>query len=224
MARILSTKKLLPNQKQFLLNAGLSVIEADFIQINYKSPELQEIKNNLIFTSQNAVRSVLQMKDHERLRGKNCFCVGTKTRALLEEKGFQVMASPDYASDLGAMISKDYQDQSFTFLSGNLRQDLLPDILRNACIDFNETEVYETVLTPVPVKSTIDGILFFSPSAVQSYKKDNTIANAVCFCIGNTTAAALEHKTQNIIIANQPSVENTIIQCINYYNTVKAQP
>ena len=31
--RILSTKKLLPNQKQFLLNANFAVIEADFIEI-----------------------------------------------------------------------------------------------------------------------------------------------------------------------------------------------
>jgi uroporphyrinogen-III synthase len=56
--RILSTKKLLPSQKQFLLNAGFSVIEADFIGIRYKVPELKEVNDNLIFTSTNAVKSV----------------------------------------------------------------------------------------------------------------------------------------------------------------------
>jgi len=39
-----------------------------------------------------------------------------------------------------------------------------------------------------------DGILFFSPSAVESYLKSNTIKDEMCFCIGETTAEALENK------------------------------
>lgn len=64
----------------------------------------------------------------------------------------------------------------------------------------------------------IDGILFFSPSAVESYLKLNTIKDEMCFCIGETTAEALENKKiKNIIIAVKPSVENVIDEVIEYY-------
>lgn len=215
--RILSTKKLLSNQKQFLLNANFNLIEADFIQTTNKNFDLKNINDNLIFTSQNAVHSILQNPDSSKLKEKNVFCVGLKTKALLEENGFNVIAYTGYAADLAEIIALIYSKKSYTFFSGNLRRDTLPDFLKEAGIQFNEIEVYETRITPQKINAPIDGILFFSPSGVESYLKDNKIKNEICFCIGTTTAEALEKTTKNIIIANQPTVENTIIQCINEY-------
>lgn len=216
--RILSTKTLLPNQKQFLLNANLSVVEADFIETKSLSINGNtSINEALIFTSQNAVNAVLEFENIEDLKGKKVFCVGIKTKALLEANGFQVEAYTGYAEDLAEIISLVYSYLSYTFFSGNLRRDILPEKLKEAGISFNEIEVYETILTPQKINSKPNGILFYSPSGVESYTKENKIADEICFCIGNTTANALEHHTKNIIVANQPSVENVIIQCINYY-------
>jgi len=217
--RILSTKKLLSNQKQFLLNANFNLIEADFIKTESKPFELKNINDNLIFTSQNAVHSLIENAQEllPKLREKNIFCVGLKTKALLEENGFNVIAYTGYAEDLAEIIALIYSKESFTFFSGNLRRDTLPDFLKEANIKFNEIEVYETHLTPQKINSPLDGILFFSPSGVESYLKDNKIKKEICFCIGNTTAEALEKTTKNIVIANQPTVENTIIQCINEF-------
>lgn len=224
--RILSTKTLLPNQKQFLLNANLSLVEADFIETKSLSIKANATINEaLIFTSQNAVNAVLGFENIEDLKDKKVFCVGIKTKGLLEANGFQVEAYTGYAEDLAEIISLVYTDSSYTFFSGNLRRDVLPEKLKEAGISFNEIEVYETILTPQKMtstgsangNSTFDGILFYSPSGVESYTKENKIADEMCFCIGNTTANALEHHTKNIIVANQPSVENVIIQCINYY-------
>lgn len=220
--RILSTKKLLSNQKQFLLNANFNLLEADFITTQNKPFELKDLNENLIFTSQNAVLSLLvNAKDVlPKLQEKNVFCVGLKTKALLEEKGFNVMAYTGYASDLAEIIALIYSKERFTFFSGNLRRDALPDALKEAKVTFNEIEVYETQLTPQKITTPLDGILFFSPSAVESYLKNNKIKKEMCFCIGNTTAEALEQVTKNIIIANQPTVENTIIQAINFYSSL----
>lgn len=215
--RILSTKKLLSNQKQYLLNANFNLIEADFIKTQNKPFELKAINDNLIFTSQNAVHSLLENADSEKLKSKNVFCVGSKTKGLLEEKGFTVIAHTGYAADLAEIITLIYGKESFTFFSGSLRRDTLPDFLKEANIKFNEIEVYETLLTPQKINSSLDGILFFSPSGVESYLKENKIKKEMCFCIGTTTSEALEKITKNIIIANQPTIENTIIQCINEY-------
>jgi uroporphyrinogen-III synthase len=216
--RILSTKKLLSNQKQYLLNADFNVIEADFISIHNKNFELNHINESLIFTSQNAVLSILEHEKIDQLKSKNTFCVGLKTKALLEENGFNVMAYTGYAQDLAEIIALVYADGSYTFFSGNLRRDTLPDALKQAHIKFNEITVYETLLTPQKISPKVDGILFFSPSAVESYLRENKIKDEVCVCIGTTTADALEtNKIKNIVIANQPTVENTIIQCINEF-------
>lgn len=215
--QILSTKKLQVNQKQFLLNAGFSVIEADFIQIKNQPFEFNNINETLIFTSQNAVHAILENKNAEKLKDKTVFCVGLKTKALLEENGFKVEAYTGYAADLAEIIALVYSDLSYTFFSGNLRRDTLPELLKENGIIFNEIEVYQTSLTPHKINSKPDALLFFSPSGVESYNSQNKITNEVCFCIGDTTAEAVEKYSQNIIIANQPSVENVIIQCINYY-------
>ncbi len=154
----------------------------------------------------------------EELKTKNVFCVGLKTKALLEENGFNVVVYVDYASDLAEIITLIYASESYTFFSGNLRKETLPKALKTAKVNFNEIQVYETTLTPQKIKTAADGILFFSPSAVESFLKENKIKNEICFCIGNTTAEALENnKVKNVIIAQQPSVEEVIEDVIEEY-------
>lgn len=216
LIRILSTKKLLPNQKQFLLNANFAVIEADFIETKSKEFKIEKDSSSLIFTSQNAVKSFLEKgKDS---RDKKIFCVGIKTKALLEQNGYKIIVSKEYASELAEVIVNDFGNENFTFFSGNLRRETLPEALKKANIPFEEIEVYETILTPQKINSSVNGILFFSPSGVESYLQENKVTDENCFCIGTTTAEALKEITKNSIIAKQQTVENVIIQCINYYS------
>jgi len=220
--QILSTKVLHEIQKQELQKAGFEVSEFDFIKTENKSFEIKDLNENLIFTSQNAVYSFLENpKSNDlipKLRDKNVFCVGLKTKALLSDNGFNVVAYTGYASDLAEIIALIYNKESFTFFSGNLRRDTLPNALKEAGIKLNEIQVYETSLTPQKIKTSPDAILFFSPSGIESYLKENTIKKETCFCIGETTAEALHKLTKNIIIADQPTVENVIEDVIFQYN------
>ena len=77
--------------------------------------------------------------------------------------------------------------------------------------------VYETKQKSYKINQAFDGILFFSPSGVKSFLENNALDNKTCFCIGTTTAKALENRTKNIIIASQPTVENVIDEVIKYY-------
>jgi len=215
--QILSTKILSPLQKQELTKAGLDLIEADFIKTENKPFELKNLNESLIFTSQNAVHSILSNPKSKELKSKNVYCVGLKTKILLSENGFNVIAYTGYASDLAEIITLIYRNESYTFFSGNLRRDTLPNALKEAGIKFNEIQVYDTSLQPQKIKTAVDAILFFSPSGVESYLKDNTIKKETCFCIGETTADALSKITKNIIIADQPTVEDVIEDVINEY-------
>ncbi|MCV9932374.1 uroporphyrinogen-III synthase [Flavobacterium sp. LS1R47] len=215
--QILSTKVLSSIQKQELQKANIDLVEANFIETQNKPFKIQDINENLIFTSQNAVHSVLSDPKSEELKSKNVFCVGLKTKILLSESGFNVIAYTGYAADLAEIITLIYANESYTFFSGNLRRETLPKALKDAGVKLNEIKVYETTLTPQKITSPVDGILFYSPSGIESYLKDNTIKNEKCFCIGETTAEALEKITKNIIIADQPTVEDVIEDVLHEY-------
>lgn len=216
---ILATKKLAQNQKQYLLNAGFKVIDEDFIHIQPITFEIKNTNDILIFTSQNAVLNVLAYK--EKLIHKPAICVGEKTKQLLLENGFSVVCFHLDASELIKHVENEYLNNSFTFFCGTSRLNTIPDFLNRKNIKHQIIEVYETLETPVKLASKMDGILFFSPSGVSSYIKKNKITNEMCFCIGSTTASAVERITKNIVIANHPSVENVIIQCIHYFKSTK---
>ena len=217
MIQILSTKTLLNNQKQALVNANFNVIEVDFIHTKSQAFKLNEINDNLIFTSQNAVQSFLLDPKSEDLKTKNVFCVGLKTKILLSESGFNVIAYTGYAADLAEIITLIYANESYTFFSGNLRRETLPEALKEAKVKFNEIQLYETTLTPQKIETSVDAIMFFSPSAIESYLKENKIKNETCFCIGTTTSSALEGITKNIVIADQPTIEDVIEEVIAEY-------
>ena len=162
--QILSTKILSPLHKQELMKYGVEVIEADFIKTENKPFELKDLNECLIFTSQNAVHSVLSHPHSEQLKKKNVYCVGLKTKTLLSDNGFNVVAYTGYAADLAEIITLIYGNESYTFFSGNMRRDTLPEALKEAGIKFNEIQVYETTLQPQKVKANPEAILFFSPS------------------------------------------------------------
>ncbi len=217
-AVILSTKTLSDSQRQKMLAADFELFEEDFIATKKQEYELNNINDNLIFTSQNAAQRILENSNVDNLKTKNVFCVGLKTKILLSEAGFNVVAYTGYASDLAEIITLIYGHESYTFFSGNLRKETLPNALKEVGIQFNEIQVYETILTPCKILEKLDGILFFSPSGVESYLKNNVIKKENCFCIGETTAEALEkHKIKNIIVADEPTIESVIDDVIAEY-------
>ncbi len=216
---ILSTKTLSDEQRQVFIDANIDLLEQDFIEIENNNFELNNINENLIFSSQNAVLSLIEQQNWEKFKTKNTFCVGIKTKELLEQNGFKVDVYMDYASELAEIITLIYNKESFTFFSGNLRKETLPKALKESKIKFNEIEVYQTKLAPFKIskEEKFDGILFFSASGVESYLKDNKIKTETCFCIGKTTANSLDKFTKNIVIAEIPTIEDVIESCIEKY-------
>jgi uroporphyrinogen-III synthase len=216
---IIATKKLALNQKQYLLNAGFWVMDEDFIAVKPIDFEISGTQDLLLFTSQNAVLHVLKHK--EILLHNPVLCVGEKTEQLLKNNGFSVLTSQPDAEALVKIIEKKYLDKSITFFCGKDKLETIPLFLKEKKIPHQIIEVYETLKTPIKITPKMDGILFFSPSGVLSYSKENKITNEICFCIGNTTLKAVDPYSKNSVLANQPTIENVIIQCINYFKATK---
>ncbi len=214
IARILSTKKLEDSQKELLLNADISFVETDFIKpepIEFNSPP--HIKS-AVFTSKNAVKAVLK----KNIEIDNCFCVGDKTETLLKKNGLTVLEKAYQAKALAEKIIKNHADKDFIFFCGDKRREELPEFLKKYNIKLQEIEVYKTELNSKQIEGNFDGVMFFSPSAVQSFVLRNEFENMTAFCIGKTTQAEAKKYTNNIITANKASIENVIVQVIKYYS------
>jgi uroporphyrinogen-III synthase len=69
------------------------------------------------------------------------------------------------------------------------------------------------------VNKLYDGILFFSPSAVQSFFYGNAIGpQTVLFAIGQTTAEAIEKFTGNtIIVSEKPGKDELVKRMFEYF-------
>ncbi|MDO4228855.1 MAG: uroporphyrinogen-III synthase [Capnocytophaga sp.] len=218
MKQILSTRTLNTQQLSLFLNKGFSVTQIDFISIQLKEFKLNNTGNILLFTSQNAVRSVLKNEQLPYLIKTPCICVGEKTAILLQKNNFNVLHHEEYADDLGNYIKLHHINDTFTFFSGNLRKNTLPEVMNNNNITFNEVEVYKTTLLPHKIDTIHSAILFFSPSGVISYMKNNTITDEILFCIGKTTANELTKYTNKFIISEKPTIDSLIKTCIDYFH------
>ncbi len=221
MKNILSTKLLTPHQKTILNEAGIHLQEYQAIKIHSREFELPADFDNYIFTSQNAVEAFnLHLSNFQKKMesGKACFCVGEKTKLLLEKNGQKVVKRTHNAADLARFIVKYHKNESFLFFCGNRRNDDLPDILTKNKVYFKEVTVYDTELHPQHFSESFDGILFFSPSGVKSFAMSNEIGKSVVFCIGHTTAKEAALYTESIIVADTPTIENLLQKVISHNN------
>jgi len=221
---ILSTKRLSASQRELALNGRLNIVEYDAIKIQYIPFEINFEFDCFIFTSQNAVKSYL--KNHKSLFAKTekpktlkALCVGEKTKRLLEENDFEVLATKENAESLGEVILSEYKKYSFLFLSGNLRRAAIPELFKKNNVRYKEVIVYNTGLNLKTFKNEFDGILFFSPSGIKSFTHFNNLSKSTAFCIGSTTFNEAQKYTHRLIKANKPTIENVIVQAVKYYNS-----
>ena len=70
---ILSTKTLSAEQRQVFIDADFDWLEQDFIEIKNNLFDLDKINTNLIFSSQNAVLSLMEQNGWEDLKTKPVF-------------------------------------------------------------------------------------------------------------------------------------------------------
>ena len=184
-----------------------------------KIKELSNKNINAVFTSMNAVNAI------DEYVTSNCqwkiFCIGNTTKNLLVNifDKENILGAADNAAALSEKIIATSGVSKVYFFCGDLRRDELPEKLKSNGIEVEEIITYNTVFTSQKVSKNYDGILFFSPSAVESFfKKNNPGGNTKFFAIGNTTAEALKTFTdQSIIIADRPGKKNLAEEAIRYF-------
>jgi len=175
---------------------------------------------NIVFTSANAVNAVARFKGKHKPAWE-IYCIGHATqKAVYECFGAEkVILTADNASELADKIIKQGNIKELVFFCGDIHRDELPQKLKQAEINVREVIVYGTIATPQKIPKEYDAVLFFSPSAVNSFFEVNKAnKKTLFFAIGNTTAAAISEKTSNIVIvSNKPGKEELLELAIKYF-------
>lgn len=214
---IYATKKLSLLQKETLSHT-IGIIDSDFIKIRFNRMAAKVMKNqhkNVIITSQNGVEALLHSFSKDEINFKNIYCVGRRTKKLIENRIGKVTHAAKNAEKLAEYLIKENTIKEVSYFCSNVRLDVLPTILNENNIVVNEIEAYKTMLSPVKVDETVAGILFFSPSGIESYLQENG-TNKVAFCIGETTAVEARKHFDSVEVANMPSVES-VLELVNTY-------
>ena len=199
------------------------VTQADFIQKKILLPDETEVRSvheAIVLTSKTAVHVwvAIAAKIHSNPQHHRAFCLDRATHQEALHYHLPIAGLASNAAALAEVILKQSAIRAVTFFCSNLHRTELPDQLKNAGIIVDEWVVYETILTPQQIKDPAHGVLFFSPSAVDSFLSLNAVNGATGFCIGSTTD---EHARQRgftqSVVAEIPSPESLIQGTINYY-------
>lgn len=212
MKRVLSTKILTASQVQLLINANVSLTQFAAIEIKPIEFEVPDKIDKAIFSSQNAVKRLLESAKKTEI--SEVFCVGTQTAALLTKNGENVVKTCNNSTELAQYLIKSFNNDVFYFYCGSQRRDELPDAVNASNNQLIEVKTYKTESKSRKIEGFFDGIMFFSPSGVASYAASNAIENGTAFCIGETTAASARQITEKVYVANTPTVESVIAKTV----------
>ena len=226
---ILCTKILKPYITQQLVDNDFNVLEHNFIKIEAlnNADFLITLKEQLpyfIFTSKNAVQCFVDQLSVNKIKIKKnsiFYSLSGETQSALIEEGFKPTIIAENAADLATKIIKEGKIKEAIFLCGDKRKEELSVLLKEAGINLKELIIYKNILQPKKIIESYQAILFFSPSALQSYFESNNLNKTVaCFCIGYSTANALkQYKINNkIIVSSYPSQQNMVDTVLNYFN------
>ncbi len=202
------------------LGNDISVEFAEVIQIKNSNVEAFDLKNySLIFTSSNGVKSFFenQFKPHEDFAVRNynrIYCVGEKTKKELRKNGFGTFKVLKNADTLSKFIIDHCQQEKFIHFCGNLAIDILDHALPLQNISYRKVTVYRTEeLNPV-IPEKYHAIVFFSPSGVRSFAKNNSLENTLLFSIGETTSKELKKQTKSEIFTSKKNTLSNLLSVI----------
>jgi uroporphyrinogen-III synthase len=201
---------------------SLSFIATEHIKDDALSQQIAELKARpivAVFTSVNSVEAVSEID--EGGGAWTIFCTGRATRGAVEAKfGEETVAgTADTAKGLAEELVRSGDGREVYFFCGDQRRDELPFTLRKSGHTVHELVVYRTRRTPHKVTRDYSGIVFFSPSAVESFFSVNKVSpEARLYAIGPTTASAIREWADNPIeTVDRPDKKALILRMIEHF-------
>ena len=214
---IYSTKKLTEDQLQLFHN-NVVAKSNDAVKISLNRIPKYVVKDeikNVIITSKNTIEALLTNFSANELQFKNIFCVGRRTKRMTENRIGKVRHTEVNAKKLAEYLVEHIDGNEVTYFCSDIRLNDLPDILTKESITVNEVEAYQTKYDADKIDANLDGVMFYSPSTIESFLKQNK-PKGIAFCIGETTAKTAKKYFEDVRVAKVPTVES-VIELVNEY-------
>lgn len=228
---ILLTRELSDQQLELAESLGLAVTVKPSISISYRKDWFSvqnsvEKTDNLIlaFTSQNGVEGFERFLKAglEFPAPVRVYAVGGKTAEALTNAGFDDLKTPEQQDGVGlanlvisdVLNNPDMKDSEVLHFCGDRRRDEFRHYLSESKIKVKDIVVYSTRLNEMDLSGGLkkyDGILFYSPSAVQAFRNSGGFTGnelPELFAIGNTTAEELSIESgKHVHVSPEPDTE-----------------
>lgn len=231
LIRVLFTQVVDPQVTARLSPLGITVSMKPYSRIiASKDPSLKDSLHKLFriqkavlaLTSRNAAECLAQSFQSDipvpTIPWWEIYCLEGATRAALANwPGNQFIHNyTRYAEDLGKQIVQaNPLPKTIHFICGKPHRKELPNILYSAGINVIKYELYETIPVYHKEETIYDGIVFFSPGAVESFFFNNQInQKSICFAIGKTTANRVADYTNNPVIISPFSSPDSLVSVI----------
>ncbi|XOD69036.1 MAG: uroporphyrinogen-III synthase [Flavobacteriales bacterium AspAUS03] len=214
MIKLLVTKVLPDEVLDLFPKLYYHVESRNFIIIEFLSfSKKPALNKRIIFSSQNAVEGFIHNFDATDLKDKKLYVVGDHTAVALQALGGKVSVQRNNAKELAEILEDPNDDEPYDWFCSTISLDDLPKVFRRKGFVLNSYKIYRTKLMPQTLSSSYDGILFFSPSAVEAFFQTNMLGSQTkLFTIGKTTAKALAtHTNQSAAFPKVPKVKNLLM-------------
>ncbi|XP_038211530.1 uroporphyrinogen-III synthase-like [Zerene cesonia] len=218
-------------------------LEFVFINLQELSEKLQQNDyDGIILTSPRAIEAVSKCWSPSKFviwNTKRVYTVGeASSRKIKQLLGLDALGETSGSAENLAkvMSSENAVSSKFLYPCGNLRSEILPNVLQGAGITIDALTVYETKENEHLRESLIDlnnninpcCMVFFSPSGCEYiYRQLQTFNNKLSilphFAIGNSTAHKIENLGVEIAgVAAKPKAESVIESVQLYFRTLEA--
>jgi uroporphyrinogen-III synthase len=187
-------------------------------------PELKE-KDWLVFTSVNSVRFWQEAVDGPMQA--RIACVGSKTAAYAENKGYSVSLMPqEFRAEALAdkLIAETEPGDRIIYPRSKKSRPVLKERLLAEGRIVKDVVLYDTLPNDAAgrklpeVLQNVDIVIFMSPTAVDAFftfvKAEDVPGNVSYGCIGSVTAEALSKKTSREILVPQTYTIEALIDII----------
>lgn len=216
-------------------------LQFTFINTELLNEKLQQDYDGLILTSPRAIEAVSKCWDPTKFiqwNTKRIYTVGDVSRQRINLLlGLEALGhTSGNAENLAKLISNENGKSSkFLFPCGNLRSEVMPNILQAAEILVDALTVYETMENENLQKELVElnesaeepyCLVFFSPSGCEYVHRrlktfSNKLSSIPHFAIGNSTAHKIENFGVEIAgVAARPKAES-IVEAVQKYFAVK---